>query len=399
MALGAIFVVGGYECVRTPSNTLFKETFGRQNIPWVLALGPLAVALTLWGYNAVLTRLGPRWTMLVSCLAAGAAISFCVLGVGMGFKRLSAPFYLVREVYIVLLLEQLWSFLNSRLTRDEAAKLYGPICAVASLGAFFVGQISGTLTAAFTTWQLPLLAVAALIPTVFFFDLAFKMSGVPQPADPIQDNGRKKIPLGISEFLTHPILIVLLIVVGATQWYAAMLEVSLQHGLDLTYPDTKAQNQASMSFFGWLNAAAALLQLFAVPILMRLMPVGLIHIAIPLTNLALFLFSLANPGFMSIAAAYMFFKTVDYSLFKAAKEVLYIPLPFDARYRAKEWIDGLGYRAGKGAGGLTTHILQSLGMSGVVGTLALLGLAAWAVAVGGWLYLRKRPEPPSDSQP
>jgi ATP/ADP translocase len=37
-----------------------------------------------------------------------------------------------------------------------------------------------------------------------------------------------------------------------------------------------------------------------------------------------------------------------YSVFRAVKELLYVPLSFDARYRAKEIIDAFVYRASKG---------------------------------------------------
>jgi len=40
---------------------------------------------------------------------------------------------------------------------------------------------------------------------------------------------------------------------------------------------------------------------------------------------------------------------LDYSVFRASKEILYIPLSFDARYRAKEVIDAFVYRGAKGA--------------------------------------------------
>ena len=58
---------------------------------------------------------------------------------------------------------------------------------------------------------------------------------------------------------------------------------------------------------------------------------------------------IANPSLFAAAAAYMVFKVMDYSLFRAAKELLYIPLSFDSRYRAKELIDAFGYRFAKGA--------------------------------------------------
>jgi ATP:ADP antiporter, AAA family len=388
MALGAVFVVGGYELVRTPSNSLFKEVFGRDNLPWVLALGPVAVGLTLLVYNALLTRLGPRRTMLVSCVGAGVAIAGCMGAYGAGFKWAAGPFYLVREVYIVLLLEQLWSFLNSRVSRDEAAKLYGPVCAVASAGALLVGMCSQVLTRAFETWQLPFLAVAALAPTALLFDLAFVTAGTPNPAQEAKPQG-KPDAFGFWEFGKFPVLIALVVIVGATQWYAAMLEVAFQHGLDVSYPDKTAQSEASISFYGWLNAVAGVLQVLAVPLVMRFVPVKAIHVAIPVGNLVLFAVSLINPGFASVALAYLFFKTVDYSIFKAAKEVLYIPLPFDARYRAKEWIDGLGYRFGKGVGSLAVVGLKltSLDVTLAAAGLGVAGLLAWVGAVLGWVKM------------
>ena len=43
---------------------------------------------------------------------------------------------------------------------------------------------------------------------------------------------------------------------------------------------------------------------------------------------------------------------MDYSIFRGAKELLYIPLSYDAKYRAKELIDVFAYRFGKGAASL-----------------------------------------------
>ena len=57
----------------------------------------------------------------------------------------------------------------------------------------------------------------------------------------------------------------------------------------------------------------------------------------------------------SAGLAYMAFKVIDYSVFRAAKELLYIPLSFDRRYRAKELIDVFGYRFGKGGMSLLVH--------------------------------------------
>ena len=60
--------------------------------------------------------------------------------------------------------------------------------------------------------------------------------------------------------------------------------------------------------------------------------------------------------------AFFVFKVFDYSLFRGAKELIYMPLDFDSRYRAKELIDVFGYRSAKGGSGLAVVFLQKLGV-------------------------------------
>ena len=65
---------------------------------------------------------------------------------------------------------------------------------------------------------------------------------------------------------------------------------------------------------------------------------------------------------ITVGLAFFLFKAFDYSIFRAAKELLYIPLSFDERYRAKEVIDVFGYRAGKGGSSVVIVLLQKMGV-------------------------------------
>ena len=56
------------------------------------------------------------------------------------------------------------------------------------------------------------------------------------------------------------------------------------------------------------------------------------------------------------------FQGIDYSIFRAAKEVSYVPLGFDERYRAKEVIDVFGYRTGEGGSSVAIVLLQKAGV-------------------------------------
>jgi ATP/ADP translocase len=72
---------------------------------------------------------------------------------------------------------------------------------------------------------------------------------------------------------------------------------------------------------------------------------------------------------------------MDYSLYRASKETLYVPLSFNARYRAKMVIDAFVSRSAKGVGSLGLTAVQL-----VAGPIALFALPLAAVGMSGvWL--------------
>jgi len=131
-------------------------------------------------------------------------------------------------------------------------------------------------------------------------------------------------------------------------------------------------------FFGGVNAVAFVLQLGLCARLLRRFPVRLILAAIPILYMAAALAGAVLPLLPVLGAAFFLSKTVDYSVFRASKEVLYVPLPFEARYRGKLTIDALIYRSTKGA----ASALLSLAAL-VAGVLPLRLYPLLAIAFGG----------------
>ena len=114
---------------------------------------------------------------------------------------------------------------------------------------------------------------------------------------------------------------------------------------------------------------------------LRRVPLPWIHLGIPLVHIAACAALLVYPTLLTGAAAFLLFKALDYSLFRAGKEILYIPLSFDVRYRAKEVIDAFVYRFSKGALGMLATAAGA-----VAGSLpAAVYPAAAAVAALAWV--------------
>ena len=56
-------------------------------------------------------------------------------------------------------------------------------------------------------------------------------------------------------------------------------------------------------------------------------------------------------------------KAFDYSLFRSAKEMLYIPLSYEEKTRGKALIDMLAYRVAKGGASLLVAAMLALGIA------------------------------------
>jgi AAA family ATP:ADP antiporter len=98
------------------------------------------------------------------------------------------------------------------------------------------------------------------------------------------------------------------------------------------------------------------------------------------------------PLFAVISFAYISVKSCDFSLFGIIKEVLYIPLKPDEKFRAKAVIDVFAYRSSKAIASLLI-----LGMQSVVG-ISFLPVLGWCsivlflVWIGSVAILLKEPK-------
>lgn len=380
ISVSAAFVLGGYEFIRSPSNTLFKAAYGSASLPTIMALIPLSVVIVTYIYGRILSRFGSRRTLLITTIGSTLIMAGFVFLYGQGIKPAIWIVYLFRSAYVVLLIEQFWSFLNSTLTREQAGRYNGPICGVGSIGAIAAGLVGAEVASDIGTEHMVYIAAALTIPAAFFSDLAYRKFGEPKD-EPDHEQVKEKDHLGLKLFRSEKVLPLIFVIIVATQIVAAVLEISFQDMLQVQIPDADEQTAWSMNFYASINAISAVLQFAAAPLILRFVSAGLVNILIPVLHVVVIAFFVKDPGLLTAGIAYAGFKCVDYSVFRAAKEMLYIPLSFDARYRAKEVIDLFGYRFSKG---ITSGVITILQKNSVVftdvmyGTIALASCAIWA---------------------
>lgn len=383
IASSASLLLCGYEFIRSASNTLFKLAYGAERLPLVMALVPLAVAAVLFVYGELLRATGPRRTLWITTVGSGALIAGAWALVNAGWSPATIFLYLFREAYVVLLIEQYWSYLNSVLSEAEAKRWNGPIIGWSSLGAIAGGWLVHSLAEPLGTPAMLLFAAGALVPGALLSDLAYARQADPDAEAKSARHPRKDL-LSLGLLRRSPLLFWLFVLILVTQVVGTSLTLHFQGMLQIAIPERDAQTAFSGQFYAWLNTAAAVLQFAAAPIVLRRLSVVLVLVLIPALTLGGSAWAALSPSIFTAGAAYLTFKAFDYSLFRAAKEVLYIPLTFDARFRAKEVIDVFGYRFGKGLTSLSIALLQRVGIvfEGVYPWIAWGGAAAWIGVAG-----------------
>ncbi|MBI2603061.1 MAG: hypothetical protein HYW48_08390 [Deltaproteobacteria bacterium] len=382
LSVSSAFLLSGYEIIRSSTNSLFKAAYGVDQLPLVIAITPIGIFGMLWIYGKLLSSLGPRRTLSTTTLGSGFLIAVCYSLIALKMKWATILLFVVREAYAVLLIEQFWSFINSILDEVTAKKYNGLILGLSTLGSISGGVLLNRLVGTYGTESMVLLGAFLCLPCWVFGQIAYGIGGDSERLEHKKHKKKSEDVLGLGLFSNNPVLVIVFAMILFSQFYAFFMSMNFQEILQVEFPDMDAQTAFSGMFFAVLNSCSLFMQLIMAPLLLSLLPVHVIHIAIPVLNLALVTVAFLQPGLYTCGAAYMLFKAMDYSVFRAAKEILYIPLSFDVRFRAKEIIDVLGYRLGKGAASWGTSVLEKLVLMPHFNFLFLGMLVA-----GGWLLI------------
>ncbi|MGE0616112.1 MAG: Npt1/Npt2 family nucleotide transporter [Bacteriovoracia bacterium] len=363
----------GYECVRSASNTLFQQAYGTENLPVVLALMLPSMFVILLFYNKILSKMGPRRTLVVTSLACGVILFLTYASIAGNVTVMRWFLYIFREIYLVLILEQYWSFIDSTLDAPTAKSWNGFFLGSASIGSIVGGLFVSKAAHTLGTQQLLIFTAASVFPATFLANIAYKKVAdrlFEAPSETSQKQAHAggifaELKLNLKLFRDIPMLNVILLLVVTTQALAAVIGLNFQSYLQQAIPDLNSQTAYSGQFYAILNGFSFTFQFLVAPLALKWFGTVFIQAMIPTVHVIATGAAVFYPSLTTVSAAFLLFKSFDYSFFRITKELLYVPLPFDARYRAKEFIDVFGYRTAKGGASLGILGARLVGLVGV----------------------------------
>jgi len=368
----AFLILFSYAIARPTTESLFLEAHGSEELPWVWAL----VAGTALVVVAIYNRVVPG-RELVGLFGAAALLSGLLLVGLQGARAVGAPgvhhaLYVWKDVYVVVLVEIYYTFANSVFPIRTARWAYGWFGMVGAFGGMVgnlaVGGLATRYGTASALWLvLPLLAAMWGVCVVLARRAGHRGTA---------DEERPGVLAGLGVVWRSEYLVLVLLLIGVVQVAITLVDLQFNTVVEQVHPDTDQRTAVIGQVYAAISAGTIVLHALTCPVL-RLAGVPLTLLGIPgVLGVAVGGFA-AAPAFFTVAVAKVASKCLDYTLFRAAKEILYIPLGYREKTEGKAVVDMLTYRVAKGGVALLLVALASVRTVGLVNSLTTGALVVW----------------------
>lgn len=377
-----------YGVTRPASTSLFLAYYSAKWFPYVwLATVPLnLLAITL--YNRFLPRLGPWKT--ICCMAIFVISVNLTTGSLIG----SFPFLIFfqfawKDIYILFMFKQLWSMIHSTISAERAKYLYGIIFCMGTLGSVCGSLIPGFFAVAMGSERLFYLTAPIYTCLLLAYRQAYLRSALADKSFHSLSHDHRPRE-GFALVFRSRYLIAVLLVVVFMQISAGLMEYRFSVGLEeyISAKDLRTEYMGRLSSV--MNILSGTLQLVGSFLFVQIFGVRNSHLVVPAVLLLNGLMSIVFPSFAALTVAFVVLKGIDYSLFGVIREMLYIPMRLDEKFRAKAVIDVFAYRSSKALVSLCIIALQMFAGTQLLGLVSNISIAVFVLWISTvWFLLRK----------
>ena len=385
-----------YGVTRPASQSLFLASYSSAYIPYAwLATVPLNYLLVSF-YNWMLMRKGPVVTigMIVTCvIAIHVATPFLI--------SFFPPFiffqYCWKDVYVLLMFKQLWSLVHSVTSQEKAKSQYGILFLMGTLGATLGSFIPGLFAVRFGTESLFYLTMPLYTCLFFAYRAAYQRSEITWEGEmPTTKSSSKE---AFSMIRRSPYLITVLLLVLLMQASVGLMEYRFNMIVETQIIEKDPRTEYMGWMVSWINILGGCFHLGGSYLLVHFLGLRKSHLTIPLLLLGNHLSSLLIPTFGFLSFAYVLVKGVDYSVFSVLREMLYIPMKTDEKFRAKAIIDVFAYRSSKAILSLGILAFQMVLGSWLLPTINILSVVIFIAWSGVVVFLLWKHYPEKQLQP
>jgi AAA family ATP:ADP antiporter len=387
--LSGFFISLEYAVVRPVSNCVFISAYGSSLLPYAwICLVPINF-LVVGFYHRFLPKFGCFKMFLFTAVATVFMSVFCALFMSKIFI-LPFLFYLWKEIYVLLMFQQLWSVIHATIPTEKAKFLYGVIFAIGGLGGIIGSMVPGLWAVDMGSENLLFitLPIYAIFTMVYLVLLRHAHTSM-------QDRWQEEPTLreGLRKITSSKVLMFILAIVALMQITSALTYYQFNIYLEEFIGDKDLRTQYCGQILAVVNTFTVGLQLVGTFLFVHFLGLRFSHLVVPVMLGLNALGSLLFPTFQIVSFAFMTIKAFDFSVFGIIKEMLYIPLSKEEKFQSKAIIDVFAYRSAKAFASLLILIFQAWHAPRSIYSIATMCLfALWILMVVRLFFRKTQPQ-------
>lgn len=329
--------------LKPASRSLFIEYLGADQLPYVWIGTALTMALFIGIYHRVVEHFSRVNVVLGTCLSLSLLlVLFRLLLVDPG-PSTAIAFYIFVDILGVLMVEQFWSLTNSIYSTGEGKIWYGFIGTGGLVGGVVGGLVAALLLDKTALQTSDMLLVAAGIILILFI-LTWQMERLGLYCEVTMHGQKTHYSGGWQALKRSRFLLLITSILLLAQFASPLIEYQFMKTVEANYTQIDLRTAFISLFFSVMGGVSIVVNLLITPLIHRFFGViGGLLVQPGMIILCMFGF-IFQPSLTLIAAAKISDRGLSYSINRASKELLYVPIDSLLIYQAKAWIDMFGYR-------------------------------------------------------
>lgn len=362
-------------------------------IPWLFTGTFVAMLIVSPLWSAMIARFGRRRLVprAYHVFAACALVFSGLIASSLEPVTVGRAFYIWSSVLNMFVVSVLWSLFADLMGVETARRLYGPIAAGGTIGAFFGPLLTRLVVETIGVPGVLGLSAAlleiAVLAVWFVRRTGERLEHEPTPDLPAGGGALDGlVQVARSRYLALIVGYVLCIAVAATFLYLEQAQIT-----SAAFPRppkgspkelVEAMRETRTAFFAdidiWVSAVTFMLQTFVAARLLRWLGPGFVLAILPLVQAFSVTLLAVEPTLTALVISMVASRAANHGLTRPSRELLFTVVDRDSKYRAKNVIDTIVYRFGDLVSSwLYTAIEGSGAMALAIATYPL--VAIWVV--------------------
>lgn len=342
--------------IRPAANSLFLHYFHANYLPlaWISSI-PLNLSCVKF-YSYSIKKSNPFRVFLCSTVIIGLINSFFAF-ILPNFPQASFCFYLWKELYMLIIFQQLWSLIHIKGTLSQTQPLYGILFGIGGLGSM-LGGICTTLFVPLCQSEGILYISAPVYFCLFIIASLQKNLFYTHTHTPQESTALRPFIDGIKLIFSSRHLIFILLIVTCMQMSATVLDFQFQEVLQNVVADKDLRTAFLARVTACTDFFSLFMQIVGTSFVVNKIGSRKAYLTMPIIISVCALMIAYSPIFPLLIASMVTVKTLDFSFFSILKEMLYAPLSEQAKVHAKSIIDVFMHRASRAIASLVILGIQ-----------------------------------------